>query len=237
MSRIDPEQERRRLAEFYAAQLDGELEKVAGQAYELTELAREILRAEIASRRLTPMFVEQRPPVVSKQLEPRPGDPPPPEPSKPEPDSITGELELRTMITVRQFRDLPEALLAKACLDSAGIGSVLLDDNVVRLDWLWSNLLGGVKLRVEPSDAEAAIEILDQPIPEEIEVAGIGEYKQPHCPKCRSLDVSFKELNPLSFASLWLNVPIPVHRKAWRCHSCKVEWEDDGLPAQGELPL
>lgn len=236
MARIDPEQEKRRLEEFYAAQLDGELEKVAGEAYELTELAREILRAQLASRGLAPIFVEHRPVVVPKQLEPKPGDPPP-EPANPEPDSIVGELELRTMVTIRQFRDLPEALLAKACLDSAGIASVLLDANVVRLDWLLSNLLGGVKLRVEPTDAEAAVEILDQPIPEKIEVAGIGEYKQPHCPKCRSLDVSFEELNPIWFASLWLNVPMPVHRKAWRCHFCNVEWEDDGLPSRGELPV
>ena len=33
MARIDPEQERRQLEKFYAAQLDGELEKVAGEAY------------------------------------------------------------------------------------------------------------------------------------------------------------------------------------------------------------
>jgi len=50
MAMIDPEQERHRLAEFYAGQMDGELEQVAGQAYDLTELAREALRAELAKR-------------------------------------------------------------------------------------------------------------------------------------------------------------------------------------------
>jgi len=48
MARIDPEQERRRLIAFYSGQMDGELEKVAAQAYELTDLAREALNAEIA---------------------------------------------------------------------------------------------------------------------------------------------------------------------------------------------
>ncbi|HEX6822321.1 MAG TPA: hypothetical protein VF123_09720 [Candidatus Sulfotelmatobacter sp.] len=235
MVRIDPEQERRRLTEFYAGQMDGELEKVAAQAYELTELAREVLRAEFSKRGLNPIFVEQAPIAIEQRLGPRPGDPPLPEPLKEDNPPQEGAFELRTMITLRQFRDLPEALLAKGCLDSAGIDSVLLDDNVIRMDWLWSNLVGGVKLKVEPSDAERATEILNQPIPETIDVDGIGECEQPHCPKCRSLDVTFKELNrPLSYASLFL-IPIPVHRKAWRCHSCKVEWEDDGLPP-AELP-
>ena len=228
MARIDPEQERQRLTEFYAGQMDGELEEVAAQAYELTELAREVLHAEFSKRGLDPIFVEQVPIAVKQQLGPKPGDPPHAEPPKQEIPPQEGEFELRTMITLRQFRDLPEALLAKGCLDSAGIDSLLLDDNVVRMDWLWSNLIGGVKLKVEPSDAERATEILNQPIPETIDVDGIGEYEQPHCPNCRSLDVTFKELNrPLSYASLVL-IPIPVHRKAWRCHSCKVEWEDDG---------
>jgi hypothetical protein len=36
------------------------------------------------------------------------------------------------------------------------------------LDWGISIVLGGVKLRVKPEDAEAALVILDQPVPEEL---------------------------------------------------------------------
>ena len=237
MAKLDPEQERRRLTEFYAGQMDGELEKVAAQAYELTELAREALRAEVSKRGLDVTFVEQPPTIAKKQLDTKPGDPPPAQRAKEEPEPEDGQLELRTMITLRQFRDLPEALLAKACLNSAGIECMLLDDNLVRLDWFWSNLIGGVKLKVEQSDADPAMEILNQSIPEKIDVVGIGEYEQPHCPNCRSLDVTFRELNrPVSYATLWLNVPIPVHRKAWRCHSCNVQWEDDGQAPSPDSP-
>jgi hypothetical protein len=52
MALIDPEQEGQRLSEFYAGQLDGQLEKVAEQAYDLTDLAREALRAELTKRGL-----------------------------------------------------------------------------------------------------------------------------------------------------------------------------------------
>lgn len=239
MARIDPDHQRRRLTEFYSGQMDGELEKVAHQAYELTDLARSALKAEIARRGLGIDLVENAPLITKKELPIMPGDPPPRPPTpSPAPD---GELELRNLVTIRKFRDLPEALLAKGSLESAGIEAVLTDDNIVRLDWFWSNLMGGIKLNVDPQDAEVANSILDQPIPEGFDVAGVGEYQQPRCPRCQSLDVTFRELDrPLAYVSAYLNVPIPLQRRAWRCHACQVEWEDDanvvsqpGAPSQG----
>ena len=230
---IDPEQERQRLAEFYSHQMDGELEAVAKQAYELTDLARQALRAEMSRRGLSAALIEVRP--VAPVPAALPGDPPDHEPpGKVEVSPPDGELELRRMLTIRQFRDLPEALLAKGSLESAGIEAVLTDDNIVRLDWFWSNLMGGVKLKVSPEDVGAANEILDQPIPEGFDVTGVGEYQQPHCPKCQSLDVNFQEVAPAAYVSAYLNVPIPFHRRAWKCHACDTEWEDDGVPGASE---
>ncbi len=134
-------------------------------------------------------------------------------------------------MTIRKFRDLPEALLAKGSLESAGIDAVLTDENVVRLDWFWSNLMGGIKLNVDPENVEVANRILDQPIPENFDVAGVGQYEQPRCPKCQSLDVNYQELDPAAYLSLAISVPMPFHRRAWRCHSCRAEWEDDGADA------
>jgi len=205
---IDPEQERARLTESYSRQMDGELETIAGQAYELTDTAREALRAEISRRGLSIQLNEDFPTYDA--------------------------LELRDIVTIRKFRDLPEALLAKGSLDSAGIEAVLTDDNIVRLDWFWSNLMGGIKLNVAPEEVEAANEILDQPIPEGFDVAGVGEYQQPHCPKCQSLDVNFQEVAPAAFLTTFVFVPIPFHRRAWRCHSCDAEWEDDAVPETPE---
>ena len=229
MARIDPELERKRLIDFYSQQLDGELEEVAGQAYDLTDVAREALRAEMARRRLGAAFVEQAPlaPVPSAG----PGDPPP-EPPRAVP-LPGGELEMQDMVTIRKFRDLPDALFAKGSLESAGIECAMLDDNMVRLDWFISNLLGGVKLQVRGEDASVAEEILSQPIPENFDVTGIGEYEQPRCSKCQSLDVNFQEVTPAAYVSAYINVPIPFHRRAWRCHSCDAEWEDDGVDSGG----
>jgi hypothetical protein len=195
-----PEQERDRVAGVYSGMSDEELEKIAESGFELSEIARQALEAEISRRGL------------NVTLAPPPG---------------IDIYELNDAVTVRQFRDLPEALLAKGSLESAGIQSYLVDDNTIRMDWFWSNLLGGIKLKVQPEDVDAANEILNQPIPETLEIEGIGEYEQPRCPQCQSLDVSYRELNKfVSYGSAYVGVPIPVHNKAWTCHACHNEWED-----------
>jgi hypothetical protein len=168
--RFSPD-ESTRLQGLYSTMSDGELQQIAADSVSLTDVARAALASELQRRRLSN-----------------------PDPSQPT-DSPEAEVEFQHLVPVRKFRDLPEALLAKGSLDSAGIECHLGDDNMVRMDWFISNLLGGVKLLVKPEDAEAADEILDQPIPENFDVDGIGNYESPECPKCHSLDVSFQGLN------------------------------------------
>jgi Putative prokaryotic signal transducing protein len=196
----DSAQDRSRLLQAYRKLSDGELEKTAGEAYELTDVAREVLRGELARRGLQAKLSEH-----------------------PEDD----EPEMRQLVTLRKFRDLPEALLAKGSLESAGIDCNLADDNMVRLDWFYSNAIGGIKLLVDQDDLEAAEQLLTQPIPEHFEVSEIGDFEQPRCPKCGSLDVNFRELDPAAYLSLAAKVPIPFHRQAWHCRSCNAEWEED----------
>ncbi len=192
--------EQRRFARHYSQMSDGELLKIALQPWALNDAAWEALEDELDRRDL--------------------------ELPEPEPTPVTPEK--RSLVLLRAFRDLPEALLAKGSLDSARIESVLADDNVVRVDWLWSNLLGGVKLLVDAENAEAANEILNQPIPENFDIEGVEDFQQPRCPQCRSLDVSFEELyKPIAYGSLFLGFPLPVHRKGWICHSCRHTWQEN----------
>lgn len=185
-----------------------ELEQIAASGDELSLEAQEALLAEASKRSLTMTIAPLRGQDV---------------------------IELNETVTLRQFLDLPEALLAKSTLESAGIPAYLVDDNMVRLNWFISNILGGIKLKVRAEDADAANEILSQPIPEIVDIEGIGEYEQPKCPKCQSLEVTFRELNkPLSYGSAFLGVPIPIHNKAWTCHACGNEWEEDGDSGQPE---
>ena len=62
------------------------------------------------------------------------------------------------LVTIRQFGNLAEALMAKSCLDSAGIECFLADANMA---WLDSPVVRGMRLQVSPDDAETAIELLE----------------------------------------------------------------------------
>ena len=98
---------------------------------------------------------------------------------------------------------------------------------MVRLDWFISNLIGGAKLLVDRENVEAALAILDSPIPENFEVEGVGEYQQPRCPQCQSLDINFEPLNKgIAYTSAYVAVPIPLHEKAWVCGACRHTWQD-----------
>ena len=201
VSQLNQSDERRRLAGTYASMTDGELLALAKNPESLTEVAWETLEDELDRRHL----------------------------ELPAEFSATPEaLDFRALVPIKQFRDLPEALLAKGCLESAGIECYLRDDNLVRLDWFISNFVGGIKLCVRPEDVQSARELLEEPILEGLYVHGVGLYEQPRCPKCQSLDVNFRELDrPIAYLSAFLRVPMPVRRKAWHCHICDAEWEDD----------
>src|SRR5260370_38265718 len=114
----------------------------------------------------------------------------------PEPEGLPRTVvpEKRNLVMVRRFRDLPEALLAKGSIESAGIESFLADDNMVRMDWFISNLFGGVKLLVDDSDFTEVVPILNEPIPQALEVSGVGCYVQPQCPRSGPVALAFAEL-------------------------------------------
>jgi hypothetical protein len=132
-------------------------------------------------------------------------------------------------VTVQRYRDLPEAMVAQGMLASAGIDSYLRDENTIRMDWMWSQAMGGVRLEVAEEDAEAALELLAAPIPESYSAEDVGEaFTQPRCPVCGSLDVRHPGINKmLSYALMWLGMPFPVPSKSWHCETCRAEWVEE----------
>jgi hypothetical protein len=137
------------------------------------------------------------------------------------------------LVTIRRYRDLSEAIVARSLLESSGMRVELRDENLVRLDWQVSNFIGGIRLQVEESDAAAATELLDQPVPETIEFAGPfdasnPEFAQPHCPSCGSLEITFEGASRgAALTSLYvLGLPLPTGPETWLCASCGARWED-----------
>jgi hypothetical protein len=73
---------------------------------------------------------------------------------------IHQDIDENKLVVIRQFGDISEALLAKGCLDAAGIENVLTDVNIARLEWAVSR---GMRLLVEAKDVEVALQVLQEP--------------------------------------------------------------------------
>lgn len=201
MTTSDPNNERQRLAQLYAAMRKQELAEIAEIAGSSTEIAKDALRAEISRRGLE---IELDELAVTRE-----------------------DVQYRKLVTLRRFRDLPEAHIAKSILDSAGIECFLGDVNVIWMHWFYSNLLGGIKLWVKPEDVEAAGGMLEQSVVENFDAGGTKEYRQPRCPDCHSAEVSFQGLNERIAHTLGLiGLPIPLKDSRWKCHSCGHEWQE-----------
>jgi hypothetical protein len=229
MGQIDEQKERQRLAELYRSLEEGELEEIVRGADSLTPVAREALRAELSSRGMEAPLVKQkiRWPLgrgVEASLV-----------KQTDVEFSTSESETGAPVVISRFRDPMEAMVAKSMLDSAGIESFLADENVVNLSWLYSNLIGGMKLMVREEDAETARKLLEGKIPETFDVDGVGEYIQPRCPKCGSMDVGFDEVDKgrAHLAMALAGIPLAATHKGGTCHACGHEWDYDGGPSQG----
>ena len=191
----------------YAAMSDDEMLHLGSQYASLTDEAQTLVRSEFARRNL----------------------------EVPDADEGPSEYESQNLRTIRRYRDQPEALLARSVLESSGIACFLRDENIVRLNWGVSNMIGGIRLQIAESDVEAAEAVLSQPIPDLIAVEGEPDYKQPECPKCESLDVCFNK-NDVKAALVTLyavGLPLPLVGKKdyWHCNNCGTNWVDE--PSEG----
>jgi hypothetical protein len=81
------------------------------------------------------------------------------------------------LTTVASFDLAAKAELARNVLEAAGIPAVLADAEIVAMDWLISNAVGGIKVQVREEDAERAAAVLDEQFGAEAGLAseGVGE--------------------------------------------------------------
>jgi hypothetical protein len=190
------------LAAQYMQMSETELMELARSYDGLLEIAQVALRAEFARRGLEPPLVEE--PV---------------------------EWEFRRLVTVRRYRDLIEAFVGRSLLESAGIPAWVADENLVRMDWFYSNMVGGMRLQVDERDEAAAREILEERAPETITYGEEEVYIQPTCPKCGSAEITLGNgtESGRSFVALsLLAIPVPPRKAAWHCEICSAQWVDAG---------
>src|SRR4051812_29394297 len=64
------------------------------------------------------------------------------------------------LVTLTDFRFVPQADLARMVLEQEGIPAFIADANTVTADWFLGNAVGYVKLQVAASQVEAALAVL-----------------------------------------------------------------------------
>jgi Putative prokaryotic signal transducing protein len=148
MTLIDHQKEQQRLATLYASMSDAELTELTQDQKSLTEDALRVLESEFLRRGLS--FERQKLAQVIDEQDVK-------------------------LVTLRHFGDLPEALVAKGVLDSAGIKSFLANENTMRM--AWSNVVGSVKLWVRQEDVPEAAQLIGHDFSNEPEITDSADNK------------------------------------------------------------
>lgn len=80
-------------------------------------------------------------------------------------DDVRADLDLHDemdeFVTIATYDKSIDAHIALGRLAAEGIEGVLFDEQMVQMDWLYSIAIGGIKLRVARSDANAAMQVLE----------------------------------------------------------------------------
>jgi DNA-directed RNA polymerase subunit M/transcription elongation factor TFIIS len=207
MDSLDPVEESRRLQEHYARLSDDELQAVAGEGYDLTDIAKQFLQSEIL-RRGRHIQLRSAPPTIEANPATNDFDP--------------SDLDL---VVVNQVWDLAEARQVKSILDDARTPSFLGPGNVDNLDMFKGKFDGGVDVKARYVDSQSALQAISRSMPPQPSVE--TDYV-PCCPKCHSSEIVFQSLDSESTAN-----SAPNSSFNWSCDACGHQWRDDGIEQEG----
>ena len=217
-----------RLTELYTQMSQDELQALAEEAYELTDMARDAPCGEISRRGLHVALLDQPGTRENTAHIKRAGDFDP------------SELDL---VGAGQAFSLQDARWLKNVLDSAGIPSYFGPDNLEdveklnaafdqdRKKTLQRGFQVGIMCRV-PRDyqqlASQAIAKARQDTDVETSPADDADFLA-SCPRCHSREIVFEGLETLEDAD-----PDLDSKYNWRCDACGHEWKDDGVGERGK---
>jgi hypothetical protein len=131
---------------------------------------------------------------------------------------------------VAEFSQSVEAEMAKSFLISNGIECQLTDANIVDINWLYSNFVGGVKLFVPNAQADEAKKLLADPqgFSGAEDLTAPDEISKPQCPRCHSENteqLSSPRRGIAMIIATYTGLPVTfLGRDKWRCKSCDHEW-------------
>ena len=202
-----------RLSQHYRQLSDTALLDLARQTPTLTDIAQQVLAQEITARRLP---IPPQPPAAPQRPAWQPEDP----------GSIYAED--RELIDFCTVFSLADALQLQSLLDMAGIPIFIGPEKASSVESVTSNFSKGLMVRIMrvglPWAYRAAQEYFPHDIPPQ-EIIEEPDNLAIHCPRCRSTEVVFEDLQPGPETSQGE----PASKFKWTCDLCGHAWEDDGL--------
>jgi len=231
-------QEWRRLQELYAGMGEEELQAVADEGYDLTDVAKQAINAEISRRNLK---------VVVRLA--------PPEPEIPEgnPDFDPANLDLKVAVDAENRE---QAGWVKKTLNDAGVPCYFGPDLLENIEALKFSADHPVAVRVLTNDYDRVRWVLRDfrsQFPSQDDKEEFPELTV-HCPRCNSTEVVFlgfdsggrpqdgdgedpEDTEELADAEDAEDIPdaerfeppAPGAKYNWSCDACGHQWEDDGM--------
>jgi hypothetical protein len=130
------------------------------------------------------------------------------------------------LVTIGSYGTPFEANLVKSKLEAFGIDAVLADGETIRLDWLLSNALGGIKVRVLETEVEEARRVLESEATREQEEQDMPGDANAVCPACGGSNTHYFLDKRGSFLT-WLvfSIPLLPVRSRNTCVDCGCRWK------------
>ena len=132
------------------------------------------------------------------------------------------------LTTIRTFDNAPEAHVFRIKLENSGINSYIFDEETITLDPLMTVALGGIKLKVDKTDFDKALNIIS-----EIENSPLTNENNEilKCPKCDSSELytGFKSMKGTKgiistlISFLFWVYPLSV-KNVYKCKNCGNEF-------------
>jgi len=224
----NPGQDWHWLTENYRTMLDGELEELAANFGDLTEIAQQVLRNELRNRGMaepgTKAAATAKPETPAgirwaSSVGPDTGDADAgaseANEDVPDDDSSAREYTWKTPLCECDTSD--QARQLNAVLKRAGIDSWVEDAN--------SRWGGYPRVVVAADQLEKAIEIARQPIPQDViedSRIEVPDYVAPTCPACGAEDPVLESAEPSN---------------SWLCEACGKQWTEPIADLDGKLKL
>ena len=132
------------------------------------------------------------------------------------------------MKIVASFREPYAAHLAKGLLEAHDIPAVIADEHIVGMNWLYSQAVGGVKVKVADEHYDTAREALKKDYRGDLDL--VDESKLPPAPEDRCAKCGSDSISPNRYSmwclipSLAFTVPFFFRRRQHRCDECGHKW-------------